>query len=52
MHGLDLVMVQRDKPWTLSRVLLGIFNAALAGFLLGALFACCRNLTAVRPASP
>ena len=48
-HELDLVVLQSEKPWSLSRVLLGIFNVALAGFLLGALFAWCRNLTGGRP---
>lgn len=34
-HGLDLVVLQSDKPWTLGGVLRGICNVALAGFLLG-----------------
>ena len=50
-HGLDLAVLQSDKPWTLGGVLPGTFNVALTGFLVGALFACCRNLTAERPAA-
>lgn len=51
-HGLDLVVLQREKPWTPGGLLLGIFNVALTGFLLGALFAWCRNLTAGRAVAP
>jgi hypothetical protein len=28
---------------------MGLFNVSLTGFLIGALFAGCRNLTAARP---
>jgi hypothetical protein len=48
-HGLDLAVLQSDKPWTLGGLLLGTFNVALTGFVVGALFAWCRNLTAGRP---
>jgi hypothetical protein len=51
-HGLDLVVLQSDKPWTVGGLLLGVFDVALTGFLLGMLFAWCRNLTAERPAAP
>jgi hypothetical protein len=51
-HGLDLVVLQSDKPWTLGGLLLGVFDVALTGFLLGVLFAWCRNLAAERPAAP
>ena len=46
LHGLDLAVLRSDKPWTVAGVLLGMFNAALTGFAVGALFAVCRNLTA------
>jgi hypothetical protein len=48
-HGLDLAVIQSDKPWTPGGLLLGTFNVAVTGFLVGALFAWCRNLTAGRP---
>jgi len=38
-HGLDLVVLQSDKPWTLGGVLLGVFNVTATVFLAGALFA-------------
>jgi len=44
MHGLDLTIISVEKPWTLGSLTYGLFNAALAGFLVGALFACCYNL--------
>ena len=50
-HGLDLVVLQSDKPWTLGGVLFGICNVAVTGFLVGALFAWCSNLTAEGPAA-
>lgn len=50
-HGFDVAVLQSDKPWTLGGLLLGTFNVALTGFLVGALFAWCRNLTAGRPAA-
>ena len=46
LHGLDLAALRSDKPWTFAGVLLGMLNAALTGFIVGALFAVCRNLTA------
>jgi hypothetical protein len=46
LHGLDISVLRSDKPWTLGGILLGVFNAALTGFVVGALFAACRNLTA------
>ena len=48
-HGLDLTLLQSAKPWTLGSLLLGTFNVAVTGFLVGALFAWCRNLTVGRP---
>lgn len=48
LHGLDLAALRSDRPWTPGGLALGLFNAALAGFLAGALFAFCRNLTAGR----
>ncbi|MGQ0430521.1 MAG: DUF5676 family membrane protein [Gammaproteobacteria bacterium] len=48
MHGLDLAALRSDKPWTLGGLALGLFNATLTGFLAGALFSCCRHLTAGR----
>lgn len=51
-HGLDLAVLRSDKPWTLGSVLVGTINVALTGFLLGALFALCRNLTAERAVAP
>lgn len=43
-HGLDLTMLRSDRPWTLGGLAYGLFNVTLAGFLFGALFACCYNL--------
>jgi hypothetical protein len=48
MHGIDLAVLRSDKSWTVASLALGLFNAALAGFLAGALFAACWNLTAGR----
>jgi hypothetical protein len=45
VHGLDLSLIMSDKPWTLSGVAYGLFGVTLTGFLGGALFAICYNLT-------
>ncbi|MDP2142855.1 MAG: DUF5676 family membrane protein [Gallionella sp.] len=44
-HGLDLTLLMSDKPWTLGGLAYGLFGVALTGFLGGALFAVCYNLT-------
>ena len=43
-HGLDLTVLRTDRPMTLGSILLGLFNASLTGFVIGALFAWTRNL--------
>jgi hypothetical protein len=48
-HGIDLAALRSDEPLTFGGVLMGLFNVSLTGFLIGALFAGCRNLTAARP---
>lgn len=48
MHGIDFAALRIDKPWTIGNLVLGLFNSALAGFVIGALFAWCRNVTAGR----
>ena len=48
-HGIDLAEVRSDKPLTIGGFLLGLFNISLTAFVVGALFAWCRNLTAARP---
>lgn len=45
VHGLDLSLIVSDKPWTLGGVAYGLFGVSLTGFLGGALFAVCYNLT-------
>lgn len=47
-HGLDLAVLQANRPWTVGDFLFGLFNATLTGFMVGALFAWCRNVTAAR----
>lgn len=46
VHGLDLTLLMSDKPWTLGGLAYGLFGVTLTGFLGGALFAVCYNLTA------
>ncbi len=41
---IDITTLMIDRPWTLKGLALGVFNAALTGFLTGALFAGCYNL--------
>jgi hypothetical protein len=48
-HGIDLAALQSEKPWTVGGFVLGLFNVSLTGFLVGALFAACSNLTTTRP---
>ena len=43
-HGLDLTVLRTDRPMTTGSFLLGLFNASLTGFGVGALFAWVRNL--------
>lgn len=43
-HGLDLTMLRSERQWTLGGLTYGLFNVALTGFLVGALFACLYNL--------
>lgn len=45
VHGLDLTLLMTDKPWTLGGLAYGFFGVTLTGFLAGALFAVCYNLT-------
>lgn len=52
VHGLDLTLIVSDKPWTLGSLVYGLFGVTLTGFVAGALFAACYNLTGkccVRP---
>lgn len=44
-HGLGLSLIMSDKPWTVGGIVYGLFGVALTGFLGGALFAICYNLT-------
>lgn len=46
VHGLDISLLVSDKPWTLGGLAYGLFGVTLTGFLGGALFAVCYNLTA------
>jgi len=43
-HGLDLTVLRTDEPLTAARFLLGLFNASLTAFAVGALFAWTRGL--------
>lgn len=45
VHGLNLSIIISDKPWALGGVVYGLFGVTLIGFLGGALFAVCYNLT-------
>lgn len=45
VHGLNLSLIVSDKPWTLGGMAYGLFGVSLTGFLGGALFAVCYNLT-------
>jgi hypothetical protein len=43
-HGLDLTVLRTDRPLTPGGLLLGLFNASLTGFVIGALYAFTHNL--------
>ena len=42
-HGLDLTVLRTGRPITAGSFVLGLFNASLTGFVVGALFAWVRN---------
>lgn len=44
-HGLDLTSLRSNRAWTLGGLAHGLFNVTLTGFLAGALYAGCYNLT-------
>jgi hypothetical protein len=48
-HGLDLATLRSGAPLTLGGFVQGPVNVSLTGFVVGALFAWCLNLTAARP---
>lgn len=45
VHGLDITLLMSDKPWTVGGLVYGFLGVTLTGFLSGALFAVCYNLS-------